>query len=96
MAIADLNRVSGEEELKEKLCNKLWQFRLALEAKTQKSVAENNVPVASVLCDFGQFVGLSAEQHLKVLGEDGVAFIDEILATRWWLTTKSCVNTTHG
>ncbi len=84
MATVTLQDVSstGVEEM---LCNKLWQFRLGLEAQADQPVAALEVPVALLLSDLCVFAGLSEEQHARVLGEEGLAYVNEILAMRWTL-----------
>jgi hypothetical protein len=88
MAEAFSRKVSAEEGVEELLCSILWQFRLALEVQAEKSVTDMDVPVTLFLSDFCRFLSLSEEQYDRVLGEDGVAFVNDFLATRWRLKTR--------
>jgi hypothetical protein len=75
-------------QLEELLCNKLWQFRLGLEAQAGQSIIELDAPVALVLSDLCVFLGLSEEQHARVLGQEGVAYTNEVLETRVRVATS--------
>ena len=72
----------AEEGLEVVLCSRLRQFRVALEQQSGESVIEMEVPIALLLSDLCVFAGLSEEQHAAVLGDEGVAFVNDVLATR--------------
>lgn len=81
MAIATLQQVSTAE-LAETLCNRLWQFRLGLEGQAGQPVTTLDAPVALILSDLCRFLHLSEEQHRRVLGDEGVTYVNEFLNTR--------------
>jgi hypothetical protein len=81
MVVATLQQTTTVE-LAETLCNKLWHFRLAIEGQAGQSVTEMDVPIPLLLSDLCVFVGLSEEQHSRVLGEEGVAYVNDVLETR--------------
>jgi hypothetical protein len=81
MVVATSHQVFASE-LAETLCNRLWQFRLGLEGQAGESITVLDAPVALVLSDLCRFLHLSEEQHARVLGEEGVAYVDEVLETR--------------
>ena len=88
MALATLSGIYAEKDIEETLCKRLGQFRLSLESQADKPVAAMEVPVAVLLSDLGVFLCLSEEQHDRVLGEQGVSYVNEVLATRWKLKTS--------
>ena len=88
MTVGTLSRICTEEDIEETLCNKLWQFRLSFESQAEQSLAAMNVPFALLMSDVCVFAGLSEEQHDRVLGEEGVSYVNKVLATRWKLKTN--------
>ena len=80
-------------EQSETLCNKLWHFRLALEGQAEQSITGLEVPAALLLSDLCVFAGLTEEQHARVLGEEGVAYVNEILEERVRRATSGRVGT---
>ena len=75
-------------EFEEVLCNRLWQFRLALEGQAGESAAYIEAPVTLLLSDLCVFAGLSEEQHARVLGRDGVDHVNGVLASRVRIATS--------
>jgi hypothetical protein len=88
---ATISQQRSVTEQSETLCNKLWQFRLALEGQAEQSIRELEVQAALLLSDLCVFAGLSEEQHARVLGEEGVAYVNEILEERVRLATSGRV-----
>ena len=82
-----------EEGLEEALCSKLRQFRLGLEGQSGESVSAMEAPIALLLSDLCVFTGLNEEQHRRVLGDEGVAFVNDVLATRMRLKMNGRVGT---
>ena len=82
-------------EAREVLCNKLWQFRLALEGQAEQSISALDVPAALLLSDLCVFAGLSEEEHARVLGEEGVAYVNEVLETRVGRLTSGLGGAAH-
>ena len=73
---------TAESELEEMLCSRLWRFRLDLEAQAGQPITQLHAPAALLLSDLCVFAGLSEEQHAKVLGQHGLAYVNGVLDTR--------------
>lgn len=69
-------------DFKERLCIRLWQFRLTLEGQAKQPATGIEAPVTLLLSDLCVFAGLSEEQHARVLGQEGVEHVEEVLETR--------------
>ena len=84
-AILSQDRVAEFEEV---LCDKLWQFRLALEGQARQPAASIEAPVTLLLSDLCVFAGLTEEQHARVLGQEGVDHVNGVLETKVRIATS--------
>jgi hypothetical protein len=66
----------------------LSDFRKTLEHESGGSISQLDANAAEILSDLCCFLGLSDENRRKVLGNDGVRFIDSTLDTPITLPIK--------
>ncbi len=70
---------------RQEIVTRLRGLREEIEQDGEVRIADLEVPFALALSDVCNALGLTSEEHDRVLGREAAAYVAEILRTRVWL-----------